>query len=54
MHIFKKTSKHLNKGSLDVVLEFLSDEKMEVDNGNDFEDVEDDSEADKDGDMNDS
>jgi hypothetical protein len=30
MHVFKKTSKHLNKDSLDVVMDFLSDEKMEV------------------------
>jgi hypothetical protein len=42
MHIFKKTSKHLNKDSLDVVLDFLSDEKVDMKQDNDFEDSGDD------------
>jgi hypothetical protein len=43
MHIFKKTSKHLNKDSLDVVLDFLSDEKVNIDHAEgdgSIEDVE--------------
>jgi hypothetical protein len=39
MHIFKKTSKHLNKNSLDVILDFISQEKPEIEENN-FEDME--------------